>query len=279
MPRCLIVSNRLPFAFNSELKMFTPSSGGLVSALKGLDEKKIGVSFEWMGLLTDEVDQNQLMTLQESPFRCHPVWVRKQTYEQYYNSYCNNVLWPLFHYERNMVRHTQAGWNAYQEINQAVSSAILQEIKDDELIWIHDFHLMLVPGMIKKQRPNIKIGFFLHIPFPSSEIFRELPQRSEILNSLLECDQIGLHDLSYLNHLKNSAQRILGRLPSIERNWGVYPISIDGEHFKKLKDGEFKHKIPFPNLSQTILSQINNYLDSSNLSINEPYLSSLFFLR
>lgn len=239
MPRCLLVSNRLPLAFNSKLKIFTPSSGGLVSAIKGLDPVKVGYDFEWMGILTSDISSDEIQKLKMHPvgnLPCHPIIVPKTLYDNYYNLYCNNVLWPLFHYERNMVKHSQEGWAAYVEVNQMVANAILDEAKDTDTIWIQDFQLMLVPGLVKEKRPQLKVGFFLHIPFPSSEIFRELPQRKEILTSLLRCDQIGFHDLSYLNHFRSSVQRLIGEVPTNEKTWGVYPISIDTEHFKNLAE-------------------------------------------
>lgn len=239
MSRCLLVSNRLPVAFNSKLNEFTSSSGGLVSAIKGLDTNKIGFDFEWMGILTDDIDPEKIKELKDKPLGnlpCHPIIVPKQSYEDYYNLYSNNVLWPLFHYERNMVRHNSEGWKAYRYVNQIVADAIIEEARAGDVIWVHDFQLMLVPGLVKEKRPELKLGFFLHIPFPSSEIFRELPQRKEILKSLLLCDQIGFHDLSYLNHFHSSMQRVLGELPTTEKTWGVYPISIDSDHFLKLSD-------------------------------------------
>jgi trehalose 6-phosphate synthase/phosphatase len=241
MSRCLLVSNRLPLAFNSQSNSFTPSSGGLVSAIKGLDPSKIGMEFEWMGIMTDEIDEELLQSLKNAhigQLPCHPIIVRKEKYDLYYNLYCNNVLWPLFHYERNMVRHSKKGWEAYREINQIVADAIVEEVRDDDCVWVHDFQLMLVPGLVKAKRPNIKLGFFLHIPFPSSEIFRELPQRREILESLIRCDLLSFHDLSYLNHFRSSYQRLIGDLPRNEDMWGVHPISIDTDHFLKLAEAQ-----------------------------------------
>jgi trehalose 6-phosphate synthase/phosphatase len=239
MPRCLLVSNRLPVAFNSKLNIFTPSSGGLVSAIKGLDATKVGFDFEWMGILTDDIEEDKINSLKTTPvgnLPCHPIIVSKKQYDRYYNLYCNDVLWPLFHYERNIVKHSQEGWEAYVEVSKIVAESILKESKEDDIIWVHDFQLMLVPGFVKEQKPDLKIGFFLHIPFPSSEIFRELPQRKEILYSLMKCDQLGFHDLSYLNHFRSSIQRVIGDFTLNERTWGVYPISIDPDHFKSLAD-------------------------------------------
>ncbi len=239
MARCLLISNRLPVSFHEKSQSFIPSSGGLVSAIMGLNPAQVGYDFEWMGLMTDDIEKEKLNELYGKVFgqiKCHPIIVNKQTYDDHYNKYCNDVLWPLFHYERSMVHHSSKGWKAYQEVNQIVANAIIAEARDDDTVWIHDFQLFLVPGLVKKVLPNLKIGFFLHIPFPSSEIFREIPQRQELLHSLMTCDQIGFHDLSYLTHFKTSLQRILGVSPDFrqERKWGVYPISIDTKYFEQL---------------------------------------------
>jgi len=239
MPKCLLISNRLPLTFNSIKNEFTPSSGGLVSAIKGISPESTGYEFEWMGLLTDDIEKEKMESLRDFKFggiKLHPLQVRKRTYDLYYNKYCNNVLWPLFHYERSMVHYSKQAWTSYLEINQIVADKICEVANDEDLLWIHDFHFFLVPGMVKSKRPQLKIGFFLHIPFPSSEIFREIPEREELLNSLIKCDVLGFHDLSYLNHFKNSVNRVLGaNLEDISTvKAGVYPISIDTPHFIQL---------------------------------------------
>lgn len=241
MTRCLIVSNRLPLNYDTKSQTFTPSPGGLVSAIMGLDAKKIGQEFHWLGLMTDDVEEDLLQQLRKTKFddmTCHPIIVPKNAYNSYYNKYCNNVIWPLFHYERNLVQYSPSGWRNYLHINKIVASAIAKFAQEKDTIWIHDFHLMLVPGFLKELRPELKVGFFLHIPFPSSEIFRELPQREKILKSLASCDLVGFHDLSYLNHFKSSMSRIIGEdyITHTEKKWGVYPISIDTPRFKRMAD-------------------------------------------
>lgn len=237
MSRCLLVSNRLPISVNLNENKMIMNSGGLVSAIRGLNPIKVGFNFEWLGIVTNETEVDFIHQMEPGitcNMKCHPLLINKNIFDDFYNLYCNDVLWPLFHYERNLVHHNQEGWKAFCKVNAIVADAILQEAKDDDLIWIHDFHLLLVPGLIKEKRPNLKVGFFLHIPFPSSEIFRELPQRKEIIHSLILCDQIGFHDLSYLNHFRSSVQRVLGKPIPRERALGVYPISIDSEYFLKL---------------------------------------------
>ena len=217
------------------------NSGGLVSAIRGLNPERVGFNFEWLGIVTNETEANLIQGMEPGVccnMKCHPLLINKNIFDDFYNLYCNDVLWPLFHYEGNLVHHKQEGWNAFCKVNAIVADAIIKEAKDDDLIWIHDFHLLLVPGLIKEKRPNLKVGFFLHIPFPSSEIFRELPQRKEIINSLILCDQIGFHDLSYLNHFRSSVQRVLGKVIPKERALGVYPISIDSDYFLKLAQNQ-----------------------------------------
>lgn len=249
MTRCLIISNRLPLNYDQQKKSFIPSAGGLVSAIMGLDAEKVGQEFHWLGLMTDDVDSSQIEKMKETKFddiTCHPIVVPKQAYDSYYNKYCNNVIWPLFHYERNLVYYSPSGWRNYVLINKLIAKSIADYAQNSDNIWIHDFHLMLVPGMLKELRPELKIGFFLHIPFPSSEIFRELPQREEILRSLNQCDLVGFHDLSYLNHFKSSMSRIIGEdgNDNRDRKWGVYPISIDTPRFKRIaQDQRTKEKL------------------------------------
>src|SRR5665647_2836474 len=113
MPRCLLVSNRLPLSYNDKLQEFKPSSGGLVSAIKGLDPQKVGYDFQWIGIMTDDIDPEKIEQLKATDFggiKCHPVIVPKESYDYHYNKYCNNVSWPLFHYERSMVHHSTKGW-------------------------------------------------------------------------------------------------------------------------------------------------------------------------
>ncbi len=239
MSRCLLVSNRLPVTYDEKINNFKSSAGGLVSAIKGLDASVVGSSFEWMGILTDDIAGELIEKARQTPvgnFACHPIVVPKDLYHHYYNEYSNNVIWPLFHYERSLVMHSEKGWRSYCQVNILVAEAILREAKDGDTIWIHDFQLMLVPGLLKKKNPKLRVGFFLHIPFPSSEIFRELPQRKEILNSLIKSDLLGFHDLSYLNHFRSSLQRVLGENPMPEKSLGVYPISIDAHHFRELSE-------------------------------------------
>lgn len=219
----------------------TRGSGGLVSALLGVS---LNDPFVWMGFETDAKNARQL-ELGASKIAPNmilkSVLIEPKIYNSYYDGFCNDVLWPLFHYEGQHTFFHRQYWNSYKEANQLMADEILKIATPDDTIWIHDFHFFLLPELIKKSKPHLKVGFFLHIPFPSSEIFRQLPVREEILKSLLYCDLLGFHEYSYLRHFTVSLQAQLGIEASPFRvqyqghtvHLGVYPISIDSESLKK----------------------------------------------
>ena len=131
---------------------------------------------------------------------CYPIWLTDETVRLYYNGYCNNVLWPLFHYvplpletRLGETMALQLQWEAYREANEQFARAVLELYQDGDLVWCHDYHLLLLPRMLKESIPTMKVGWFLHTPFPSSEIYRTLPLREEILRGILKADLIGFH--------------------------------------------------------------------------------------
>jgi trehalose 6-phosphate synthase/phosphatase len=249
MPRWITVANRLPFSLNTSedgKKKIVASSGGLVSALNGVhgNEEKV-----WIGCSPDGVGEKEWPKLhrelrassKNKSWEFEPLFLSPDLYDSYYNGCCNDVLWPLFHYQPEIVSFDAKTWKAYQDVNEQFAFKIAETARPDDLIWIHDFHLFLVPKILKKLRPELRVGFFLHIPFPSSEVFRQLPAREEILSSLLECDLIGFHDYSYLRHFSSSVLRLLGieaGFLSIQRGshttrLGVFPVSIDTDMFAR----------------------------------------------
>jgi trehalose 6-phosphate synthase/phosphatase len=247
-PRWITVANRLPFTLSEGGNKITTSSGGLVSALSGVrGDAQNPVERIWIGTAPDGLTPEDWPRVQKvleatNPvWQFHPVFVPKELYSSYYNGTCNDVLWPLLHYQSELVEFDQEHWQAYREVNERIAREINEVARDGDLIWIHDFHLFLLPKILKALRPNLRVGFFLHVPFPSSEIFRQLPVREEILDSLLAADLIGFHDYSYLQHFCTSVLRLLGvesEFLAIHRGGrstrlGVFPVSIDTEFFQK----------------------------------------------
>lgn len=237
----IFVTNRLPFTINTETKELRRGSGGLVSALLDVD---LGQPFKWMGFETDSQVIKNLNSVSHDKWKnidIHPVFIEKKQYDTYYNKFANDNLWPLFHYETQHSTYSKDGWEAYQHANQVMAEEVLKICGPEDTIWIHDFHFMLLPQILKSKKPNLKVGFFLHIPFPSSEIFKQLPVREKILNGLIACDLIGFQEHSYLRHFVVSLGAFLGIESSFFKaiignhtlNLGVYPISINTELFKK----------------------------------------------
>lgn len=125
----------------------------------------------------------------------------------------DSILWPLFHYHPGEITFDESHWQAYKRVNQMFADRVAADVQDNDIIWVHDYHLMLVPEMLRKaiggSKKNVKIGFFLHTPFPSSEIYRIVPVREELLLGLLQCDLIGFHTYDYARHFLSSCTRIL----------------------------------------------------------------------
>ncbi|KAG4304647.1 hypothetical protein PORY_002040 [Pneumocystis oryctolagi] len=214
--RLLIVSNRLPITIQRKDKgeyEFSMSSGGLVSALSGL---KKSISFLWIGWPGVEVPESErkyVISKLHEEYNALPVFMDDELADRHYNGFSNSILWPLFHYHPDEIRFDKPTWDAYREANRTFSKLICSIVQDGDLIWVQDYHLMLLPAMLRedmnKEYKNVKIGFFLHTPFPSSEIYRILPVRNEILYGVLHCDLIGFHTYDYARHFLSSCSRIL----------------------------------------------------------------------
>lgn len=240
--RWIIVSNRLPFGLD-ENGALRRSSGGLVTALSGVHTQSEQL---WVGIAPaglDEVAWAQMsQEYRESYF---PVFVDEDRYDRYYNGISNDVFWPLCHYESSLVKFDPLNWQAYQDVNARIAETIAEIAQPDDLIWIHDFHLFLLPQLLRAKDLKVRIGFFLHIPFPSSELFRQLPVRQEILRGLLGADLLGFHDYSYLRHFCNTLLNVLNLDSNMlgltwqgrEVALGVYPVSIDVAQFKASAKG------------------------------------------
>lgn len=250
--KLIIVSNRLPLQIHMEDGQWRvlPSGGGLASALGGI---KGHLSFDWVGWPGTEIpkkDQGGVRELLESE-RYYPVFLTATEIERFYNGFSNRVLWPLFHYLPNRVDFSLRYWDYYQEVNRHFAEQIASLCTDESLVWIHDYHLFLVPALLRAKKPSVKIGFFLHVPFPSSELYRLLPVRKEILQGLLGSDLIGFHSHDYLRHFEMTCLRVLGLESSPEEinydqrriHLNVYPIGINpGEFLSTLGSEECSEK-------------------------------------
>ncbi|OMJ25162.1 Alpha,alpha-trehalose-phosphate synthase [UDP-forming] A [Smittium culicis] len=213
--RLIVVSNRLPVTISQNDKTWkvTLSSGGLVTALSGLKKE---IPFTWVGWPGKTFEEHDIIKINELLLKnsCVPVYLDSKTADLFYNGFSNSILWPLFHYHAGDIVFDQKSWNAYTNANESFAKVVLEIANDGDLIWVHDYHLMLLCNMLQKglarRKKNVKIGWFLHTPFPSSEIYRALPVRQEILEGVLSADLLGFHTYDYARHFLSSCTRILG---------------------------------------------------------------------
>ncbi|XP_027170784.1 alpha,alpha-trehalose-phosphate synthase [UDP-forming] 1 [Coffea eugenioides] len=246
--RLLVVANRLPVSAvrrGEETWSLEISAGGLVSALLGVKEfeaRWIG----WAGVnVPDEAGQKAL-TKALAEKRCIPVFLDEETVHQYYNGYCNNILWPLFHYlglpqedRLATTRSFQSQFAAYKKANKMFADVVNKHYEEGDVVWCHDYHLMFLPKCLKDHNRNMKVGWFLHTPFPSSEIHRTLPSRTDLLRAVLHADLVGFHTYDYARHFVSACTRILGfeGTPEGVEDQGrltrvaAFPIGIDSERF------------------------------------------------
>src|SRR5690606_33680156 len=219
--RLIVVSNRLPFQLLEKSGKVTlkQSDGGLVSALKSYFERE-DITSEissrvWVGSAEfPEKRWEKFISSQETTgsFAVEPIFVDGRLYSRYYTGYSNATLWPLFHYFPYIVDFEDNNFGAYEEVNRIFADKLLTLLKPNDILWIHDYQLMLLPGMIRDKLPDISIGFFLHIPFPSYEVFRLLHRswKEKIINGLLGADLIGFHTHEYVQHFLKSVQMVMG---------------------------------------------------------------------
>ncbi|SMO90155.1 trehalose 6-phosphate synthase /trehalose 6-phosphatase [Saccharicrinis carchari] len=226
MDRLIIASNRLPVKINEVEGDFTvePSAGGLATGLKSYHKKNDSVWIGWPGIDVDDSKDKKKIEKLLSDEHCIPLYMESDLIENYYDGFSNATLWPLFHYFTEYASFKEDYWDAYKKVNEMFAESILKHTKKGDTVWVHDYQLLLVPEMIRKQRPDIRIGFFLHIPFPSYEIIRILPWREEILCGMLGADLIGFHTYDYARHFISSVKRLLGH--DIDFN----TVSMDGRH-------------------------------------------------
>ncbi|MEX0360936.1 MAG: trehalose-6-phosphate synthase, partial [Allomuricauda sp.] len=204
MSKTIIISNRLPVQLQiSEAGLSaTPSVGGLATGMKSVHSGGESLWIGWSGLTEEDTpaDLESEIDAALAKHGCAKVNLTAKEIDGFYFGFSNRTIWPLFHYFLEYTEFELDFWNVYKSVNQKFADAIIEQSNEDDTIWVHDYQLMLVPQMVREKRPNTSIGFFLHIPFPSYEIFRTMPWREEVLEGLLGSDLIGFHTYDYERH-------------------------------------------------------------------------------
>lgn len=259
----LIASTRLPVSVakeNGKLK-YKQSTGGLATGMSYVSKSRDSVWIGWPGIASDELSpkEKKEITAELAKRDCVPVFLTQQQLDTYYSGYCNATLWPLFHYFANTAIFSEDYWDSYKEVNTLFAREINKHIQPNTQVWVHDYQLMLVPKMLRDKRPKAEIGFFLHTPFPSYEIFRMIPEREELLCGLLGADLVGFHTYDYVRHFLSSVRRSVGyesQLGTIQLEDRIvqadaFPIGIDYNLYaKSSKKRSIKKKIDSFNIDK-----------------------------
>lgn len=250
--RLVVVSNRLPFVLSrgqDNKWVLKPGSGGLVSALVPVLRNRGGVWIGWPGVSEDEapdIDVILAKATRDSGYSLKPVMLTPEEQEGFYLGFSNEVVWPLFHDLQSHCNFDPRYWDTYHQVNQKFAAAIVRHTREDDFIWVHDYHLMNVAKELHARGRQANLGFFLHIPFPPLDIFLKLPWRFQLLSALLEYDLIGFQTLrdrrNFVQCLRTlvpegaingKGQIISLKLPGREVRLGAFPIGIDFHDFAR----------------------------------------------
>ncbi|KAL8201241.1 hypothetical protein R6Q57_012580 [Mikania cordata] len=216
----IIVGNQLPLRVYKGPDgswNFSWDEDSLLLQLK--DGIKEDVEVTYVGCLREEIDpkdQDEVAQYLLENFKCVPAFIPPELFSKFYHGFCKQHLWALFHYMLPLSpdlggRFDRSLWQAYVSVNKIFADKVMEVISpDDDFVWVHDYHLMVLPTFLRKRFNRVKLGFFLHSPFPSSEIYRTLPVRDELLRALLNSDLIGFHTFDYARHFLSCCSRMLG---------------------------------------------------------------------
>jgi trehalose 6-phosphate synthase/phosphatase len=242
--RLIVVSNRLPVSLVKEENGWKArrSAGGLATAMDPILKQSGGIWIGWSG--THDQESPEVLKFLLDDQSCIAVNLPADLGEKFYEGYANQALWPLFHNFTSKLHFDADSWEAYIAANHLFCDAVVAEFRPGDRIWVHDYHLMLLPNLLRERLPNAAIGYFLHIPFPASDIFSILPRGEELLGGLLGADLIAFHTHLHLQHFRMSLRRLLGTESVVDRldlsgrevRLQAMPIGIAPADFLGIKD-------------------------------------------
>jgi trehalose 6-phosphate synthase/phosphatase len=236
---------------SAEAWEYKTSSGGLVSAMEeisipGRDRLWIG----WPGVEVENPRDREITTSRLESMGVVPVFLPKAVEQMFYSGFSNTILWPLFHYMEpciDVYQDADEWYGAYREANKIFAKAVLAIYRPGDLVWVHDYHLLLLPQLLRLHSRDMHIGFFFHTPFPSSEVYRALPWREELLHGVLSANVVGFQAPDYERHFHSACLRLLGvdlTAAATSTRTCVVPIGINPAKFEKaLRDTEVQQQI------------------------------------
>jgi len=245
--KTIIISNRLPVKITEENGgyLLSPSEGGLATGLGSVYKKGNNVWIGWPGIEVPEERQTEVRT-KLAQYNLIPVFLTAEEINFYYEGFSNEILWPVFHYLVTYAKFEEVYWAFYRSVNEKFRDTVLDNLKKGDTIWVHDYQLLLLPCLIRSEQPEVTIGFFQHIPFPSFEIFRLIPWREELIAGMLGADLLGFHTFEDVRHFLSAASRLSSSNLSdnvlIYKNRQIvveaFPMGIDSDRFEALTKNE-----------------------------------------
>ncbi|MEA5129965.1 MAG: bifunctional alpha,alpha-trehalose-phosphate synthase (UDP-forming)/trehalose-phosphatase [Proteiniphilum sp.] len=239
--KIIIIANRLPVKIQREEEGFciVRSEGGLATGLGSLETDTEIFWVGWPGIHTEDENEKQEIIWKLHEMNFHPVFLSADQIENYYEGYSNSTIWPLCHYFFSYMEYRAEYWGAYQEVNRLFCWEAIPFIEKEDMVWVQDYQLMLLPKMIRTEKPDTNIGYFHHIPFPSYELFRVLPEREAVLEGLLGADLIGFHTHDYMRHFISAIYRVLDLNCTLDEinlqdrtvHVDAFPMGINYEQF------------------------------------------------
>lgn len=211
--RTLIVSNRLPVTARVEGQeiLFRPSDGGLVSGLRTVQQQEGGLWIGWSGLADVAPPATHVACARSlRDTAAIPVPLSEDEIAGYYRGYSNGALWPVLHGSIRQPVIREGDWELYRTVNERYADIVTHHLRPGDRVWIHDYHLLLLPGLLRARTPGVRIGFFLHTPFPSPACFATLGHAPELLQGVLGSDVIGFHTRDYTRHFASAVRLLLG---------------------------------------------------------------------
>jgi trehalose 6-phosphate synthase/phosphatase len=255
MSKTIIVSNRLPVKITEEdgKMIFSASEGGLATGLGSMYQQKENLWVGWPGMEVTDPNKQLEVADKLKALKLLPVFLSQQEISEYYEGFSNEILWPIFHYYASTyTNYQQSNWDFYKLVNEKFCEAVLSVAEPGDTIWIHDYQLLLLPEMIRVEQPGATMGFFLHIPFPSYEMFRLIPWRTELLEGMLGADLVGFHTYDDVQHFLSAVVRFLpysssSNVISVKDRPVVaeaFPMGIDDKKYASLPErDEVKQQI------------------------------------
>ena len=236
----VVVANRLPvdrFVDDEGVASWRTSPGGLVAALEPVMADADGAWVGWAGIADAELEP-----FEAGGVRCIPVPLSEDEIADYYEGMSNDTFWPLYHDVIAPPRYRRVWWDAYVRVNRRFADAAVAAVAPGGIVWVHDYQLQLVPAMVRESRPDVRIGYFHHIPFPAYGIFAQLPWRTQVLEGLLGADVIGFQRVQDVRNFRVSLKRLLGLDTKVGRSsvgdrevlTQAFPISIDVASYRAL---------------------------------------------